>query len=161
MKGFVVDAMLGRLATWLRLVGCDTYYSTKTDDDNLLRIAHEENRALLTADEELSKRAQENGTEFMLVRGTVDERVASVFMRYGINAVADPSISRCTKCNGTLVHISAEEKDRIRALVYDQTFNHYDEFWLCEYCSSVFFRGGQWKNIEKYMARIADLISGD
>ncbi len=159
MNRFVVDAMLGRLATWLRLVGCDTYYSPKTDDDDLLRIARDDSRVLLTADEELSRRAADDGTECMLVRGTVDERVASVFMRFGIEAVADPALSRCTKCNGALVHIFADEKDRIKGLVFDQTFNHYDEFWLCEYCSSVFFRGGQWKNIEKYMARIADLMT--
>ena len=39
MKGFVVDAMLGRLATWLRLVGCDAFFSVHVHDDELLEIS--------------------------------------------------------------------------------------------------------------------------
>lgn len=158
MKTFVVDAMLGRLAIWLRLVGCDAYYSPKTGDDGLLDIAREQGRVLLTADAELCKRAENEEIECMLVRGSVDERVASVFARHDIEPIADPRRSRCTKCNGVLTPIPEEEKERIRHLVYDQTYNHYTQFWLCEDCNSVFFRGGQWTNIEKYMKRIAELM---
>ena len=158
MKTFIVDAMLGKLATWLRLTGHDTFYSTKVHDDELLRIALEQNRVLLTSDAILSRRATDAGLEVMLVRGTVDEEVASVFLRFEINPKADPSISRCTKCNGSLTHIADDEKSRIQGLVPDQTYRHYAEFWLCEYCKSVFFQGGQWTNIEAYMDSIAQLM---
>lgn len=158
MKMFIVDAMLGKLATWLRLTGHDAFYSTKVHDDELLRIALEQNRILLTSDSILSRRAKDAGAEVMLVRGTVDEEVASVFVRYGISPAAHPSLSRCTKCNGSLTHIKEEEKERIKGLVPDQTYNHYIEFWFCEYCKSVFFQGGQWTNIEEYMVKIAKLM---
>jgi uncharacterized protein with PIN domain len=158
MKMFIVDAMLGKLATWLRLTGHDAFYSTKVHDNELLRIALDQNRVLLTSDAILSRRAEEAGAEFMLVRGTVDEEVASVFLRYGISPKADPSKSRCTKCNGLLTHISEAEKEQIKGLVPDQTYNHYTDFWLCRYCKSVFFQGGQWTNIEEYMDRIAQLM---
>jgi len=81
MKRFIVDAMLGKLATWLRLTGHDTFYSTKVHDDELLQIALEQNRVLLTSDAILSRRAEESGAEVMLVRGTVDEEVASEQIR--------------------------------------------------------------------------------
>ncbi|MHA1769447.1 MAG: Mut7-C RNAse domain-containing protein [Candidatus Thorarchaeota archaeon] len=158
MKTFVVDAMLGRLATWLRLVGCDTFYSTQAQDDELLTIAREQGRVLLTSDAELVQRAERDGIESVLVRGTVDERVASVFSRFGIDPVADPSVSRCTKCNGELTQVSGEDKVRVKGLVFEQTYNHYDRFWICEYCKSVFFEGGQWENIRKYMAHISDMM---
>ena len=158
MKMFIVDAMLGKLATWLRLTGHDTFYSTKVHDDELLRIALDQNRVLLTSDAILSRRAQEAGAEFMLVRGSVDEEVASVFLKYGITPKADPSNSRCTKCNGILTHIKDEEKERIKELVPDQTYNHYNEFWSCGYCKNIFFQGGQWTNIEEYMIRITQLM---
>lgn len=158
MKSFIVDAMLGKLATWLRLTGHDTFYSTKIHDDELLRIALEQNRVLLTSDAMLSSQAKNGNVEVMLVRGTVDEEVASVFLNFGISPKADPSISRCTKCNGTLTHITDDEKSRIQGLVPEQTYRHYTEFWLCEYCKSVFFQGGQWTNIEAYMNRIAQLM---
>ncbi|MHA2396259.1 MAG: Mut7-C RNAse domain-containing protein [Candidatus Thorarchaeota archaeon] len=158
MKEFIVDAMLGKLATWLRLTGHDTFYSTKLHDDELLRIALDQNRILLTSDAILSRRAKDAGVEVMLVRGTVDEEVASVFLRYEINPEADPSKSRCTKCNGSLTYITNADKSRIQGLVPDQTYKHYDEFWLCEYCKSVFFQGGQWTNIKDYMVMIAQLM---
>ncbi|MGD9395154.1 MAG: Mut7-C RNAse domain-containing protein [Candidatus Thorarchaeota archaeon] len=158
MKTFIVDAMLGKLATWLRLTGHDAFYSTKIHDDELLRIALDQSRVLLTSDSILVRRAKEAGIEVMLVRGSVDEEVASVFLKFGISPEADPSISRCTKCNGNLTHIVDDEKLRIQGLVPDQTYRHYSEFWLCEYCKSVFFQGGQWTNIEAYMVRIAELM---
>ncbi len=158
MKIFMVDAMLGKLATWLRLTGHDAFYSTVMHDEDLLRIALEEKRVLLTSDAILCRRAEEAGIEVMLVRGTVDEEVASVFLRYGIIPEADPAKSRCTKCNGVLTHITEDEKHQIHGLVPDQTYNHYSEFWFCKYCKSVFFQGGQWTNIEEYMRRIAELM---
>ncbi len=155
---FIVDAMLGKLATWLRLTGHDTFYSTHIHDDELIRIAKEHSRILLTSDAILARRAEEAGLEFMLVRGSVDEEVASVFLKFGIKPDADPAKSRCTKCNGILTHIKNDEKQRIEGLVPEQTYNYYTEFWLCKYCKSVFFQGGQWTNIEEYMSRIAELM---
>jgi uncharacterized protein with PIN domain len=150
--------MLGKLATWLRLTGYDAFYSTKLHDDDLIRIAMEQGRVLLTSDATLAQKAQEAGLEVMLVRGSVDEEVATVFLRYGVKPVADPRVSRCTKCNGELVHLTSEEKAKIKDLVPDRTYNYYEEFWLCKYCKSVFFQGGQWTNIEAYMKRIAELM---
>ncbi len=155
---FIVDAMLGKLAAWLRLTGNDTFYSTQLHDDELIRIAKEQSRILLTSDAILARRAEDAGLEFMLVRGSVDEEIASVFLKFGIKPDADPAKSRCTKCNGILTHIKNDEKQRIEGLVPEQTFNYYTEFWLCKYCKSVFFQGGQWTNIEEYMSRIAELM---
>ncbi|TFG34122.1 hypothetical protein EU527_04965 [Candidatus Thorarchaeota archaeon] len=158
MKTFIVDAMLGKLATWLRLTGQDTIYSTKMHDDEILRIAKEQERVILTSDAILARRGRDMDIEVMLVRGSVDEEVASVFVRYGILPEADPSISRCTKCNGELTPISYDEKEQIRPFVFEKTFNYYDKFWFCKYCKTVFFRGGQWKNIDEYMVRISELM---
>lgn len=151
--------MLGKLATWLRLTGHDTFYSTKMYDDELLRVASEQKRVLLTSDATLARRANEAGIEFMLVRGSVDEEVASVFLKFGIKPEADPAKSRCTKCNGDLVRIDKNEKEQIENLIPERTYNYYEEFWLCKYCKSVFFRGGQWINIDAYMERIAGLMT--
>ena len=151
--------MLGKLATWLRLTGHDTFYSTKMHDDEFLRIALEQKRVLLTSDATLARRAKEAGVEVMLVRGSVDEEVAIVFLKYGIEPKADPAKSRCTKCNGDLVHIDKNEKEQIEKLVPERTYDYYQEFWLCKYCKSVFFRGGQWVNIDAYMERIAELMA--
>lgn len=158
MRTFIVDAMLGKLAIWLRLTGYDTVYSTKMQDDQILRIAKEEGRVLLTSDADLAERGMNLEIDTMLVRGSVDEEVANVFLRYGISPEADPSTSRCTKCNADLTFVSSDEKEQIKHLVFDNTFNFYNEFWFCKYCKSVYFRGGQWKNIDEYMIRICELM---
>ena len=151
--------MLGKVALWLRLTGHDAVYSASLDDGVALELAEKENRVLLTSDEALYSRAAERGLETMLVRGTVDDEVAAVFVKYGITAEIDPSTARCSKCNGELEEIQGEERMRIKSLVHDKTYNYYDTFWLCNSCHSVFFQGSYWKNIQKYMARIQDLIN--
>ena len=158
MTEFIVDAMLGKVALWLRLAGYDTIYSPDIHDDELLEIAQSQNKILLTSDLELHQRAENARVESMLLRGSVDERVADVFQRYKIEPMIDPSRSRCSKCNGSLTEVNKDEKEKIRGLVFEQTLNHYDKFWLCEECGSVFFQGGQWKNIEEYMNRIKKLL---
>ncbi len=156
---FVVDAMLGKVALWLRLTGNDTIYSASLDDDEALEISEKEERVLLTADEVLHQRALDRELPSMLVRGSVDEKVASVFQRYSIQPFVNPSLSRCSKCNGVLEELDGSTKVRIKDLVYDQTYNHYEQFWLCTDCNSVFFQGGYWENIQKYMKRIEVMIN--
>ena len=50
---FAADAMLGRLARWLRVLGYDTSYDMHLQDDVLVRLAHEQERVLLTRDRHL------------------------------------------------------------------------------------------------------------
>jgi hypothetical protein len=127
-------------------------------DDELLHVSLDEGRILITSDAELNERAQNQNLESLLLRGPVDEGVALVFAEYKIPPKIDPTISRCSKCNGSLVELKDVDKERVKGLVFEQTFDYYEEFWLCEDCNSVFFQGGHWKNIEIYMKRISDLI---
>jgi len=158
MKRFTVDAMLGKLALWLRLTGHDTRFDTEMHDDELLDVSIAENRVLITSDAELHERAQNRNLESLLLRGSVDEGVAQVFIEYKIPPEIDPAKSRCSKCNGSLTSITEVDKERVKDLVFEQTFDTYEEFWLCEDCNSVFFQGGHWKNIELYMERISELM---
>src|SRR5207247_5004990 len=50
---FVVDGMLGGLARWLRMLGYETEYDSKADDNTLLELSKKQEAILLTRDEEL------------------------------------------------------------------------------------------------------------
>ena len=41
---FIVDTMCGKLAKWLRIIGFDTEYYSKGSDDNLIKLAKEQDR---------------------------------------------------------------------------------------------------------------------
>ncbi len=50
---FLANAMLGRLARWLRTLGFDTFYDPAVHDPQLVVLAAAEGRVLLTRDRHL------------------------------------------------------------------------------------------------------------
>jgi uncharacterized protein with PIN domain len=50
---FIADEMVGKLARWMRLAGCDTVYRNPISDKELVEIAQRENRIILTRDRKL------------------------------------------------------------------------------------------------------------
>jgi uncharacterized protein with PIN domain len=144
---FVVDGMLGKLARWLRMLGHNVKYSNSMDDSQLLVLAKNEHRTLLTRDFELYQRAVAKGFDaFYVEGGTEEERLAEVARRYGIKLEIDMSVSRCPKCNTTVRQISKEE---VRGRVEESTFRYYDGFWECPKCRQVYWRGAHWTRIRK------------
>ena len=51
---FVADAMVGKLARWLRVIGVDVLYDPSLDDHELVALARRERRVLLTRDTPLA-----------------------------------------------------------------------------------------------------------
>ncbi|MHA1586561.1 MAG: DUF5615 family PIN-like protein, partial [Candidatus Heimdallarchaeota archaeon] len=50
---FVVDQMYRRLARWLRMLGYDAVFNSDFVDQDFILLAKEENRIILTRDEDL------------------------------------------------------------------------------------------------------------
>ena len=61
---FIADVMLGKLATWLRLLGCDVEYFPRITDEDLVGRASRTSRVILTRDTELIRRRQARGNHF-------------------------------------------------------------------------------------------------
>src|SRR5947207_15196818 len=94
----LLDAMLGRLARWLRLMGYDAAYIPDTDDLEVVRQARAEARVILTRDRGLAQRS--GITAILIDSQRLDEQLAEV--RQHIGPPHEPNIPRCGKCNAPL-----------------------------------------------------------
>lgn len=137
---FVVDAMLGRLARWLRVLGYDTLYSSDADDAALVRRAKADDRILLTRDVELARR---RGVRVVLIS---DDLVLNQ-LRETVKIVplpTDKAFSRCLDCNVPLAQL---EHAAARDLVPPYVFATQLRFRRCPECGKVYWRGTHWAHM--------------
>lgn len=144
---FLADNMLGRLATWLRLLGYDTAYLPHADDPELARVARTEDRILLTRDVELTRR---RGVRHVLIESDqVEEQLHQVFR--ALNLSARQAFSRCAECNLPLDRVN---KETVRGEVPPYVFQMQERFLRCPHCQRVYWRGTHWAHM---LAQIEDL----
>lgn len=154
---FLVDAMLGKLAKKLRLLGYDTIYSSNKDDDELIQIAKTEKRILITKDVQLVKKCIKKQVETIELTGLdeieqfiqINERVnlGKLFIK-GFN-------SRCTMCNGVLEII---EKKYVQNSIPIGVLENTEKFWKCKNCKKIYWEGTHITNLQKFMAKLNDKL---
>lgn len=104
---FAADAMLGRLARWLRVLGHDTWYDIAVADPDLVRIAGEEQRVLLTRDRHLLRELRP--AQALEIRQ--DDPLLQLRDVAGALALQPPAhlFTRCLLCNAPLQEIAREQ----------------------------------------------------
>ncbi len=146
---FVVDVNLGKLARWLRLLGFDTIYRNDLDDPELVRIAADEERILLTRDRRLlHHKAVSHGYWVRAV--DPEQQVAEVVRRFQLEGSMAP-FHRCLACNG-LIHPVA--KVRIEHRLEPKTRRYYDEFYQCDQCGKVYWKGPHFARLMEAVERM-------
>lgn len=146
---FVLDTHLGRLVSYLRMMGFDTLYRNDYDDDELARISHGETRILLTRDMGVLKR---NLVVYgYYVRNTDSrKRIVEVTRRFNLAAYVQP-FRFCLKCNGLLETV---DKAQIADHLSADTHRFYDEFRRCESCGQIFWKGSHYQRMQTFMAEV-------
>ena len=131
---FIADVMVGKLARWLRILGYDVLYNNRFEDNEILRIAHDEGRVVLTRDVELHHRA---GSNCLLVADDdYNEQIRQVIAAFRLREFA--VLTRCAECNTPLVDVDKESVFlRIPPFVYLTQ----DRFALCPTCDRVYWQG--------------------
>lgn len=153
---FLLDGMLGKLARWLRLFGFDSKYRRALSDEDLIDLVLVEGRVLLTRDFDLYRRAKRRDIETLLIEGRSEaEKLAEVAMHFGVELEVDPGESRCPRCNALLRRV---EKEAVRGKVPLRTYEVYEEFWVCEGCGQVYWRGTHWRNINRVMEEAKSIL---
>jgi len=149
---FVLDAMLGRLAHWLRLLGFDTAWSNDIDRAELARRAFEEARIAVTRSRSLARR-------WRLPRLIVLESDALAGqLRELERAVAltgrERPFTRCSRCNERLEAASAES---VAAQVPERVQREHSRFARCPRCGRVYWEGS---HVARIARRLEQLRAG-
>ncbi len=136
--------MLGTLAKWLRILGFDTFYTSKTmTDDEVLHIANKEKRIVISRDKELIMRGKKKNLTTIKINTTdLDEQLQQVLKLIFIDEQV--VLSRCILCNTIL---KTREKCIVHGNVPKKVFENNDEFWFCNTCNKYYWRGSHYEKI--------------
>lgn len=147
---------MGKLTRWLRLFGFDSKYRRTLSDEELIKLALEEGQVLLTRDLDLYRRAKRRGVETLLIEGRSEaEKLAEVAAHFGLELEVEPEESRCPRCDAPLRRV---EKEEVRGKVPPRTYETYEDFWVCEGCGQVYWRGTHWRNINRVMEEAKSIL---
>ncbi|MBB3189921.1 Mut7-C RNAse domain-containing protein [Halomonas cerina] len=146
---FALDAQLGRLARYLRLLGFDCHYRHDIGDAELAACADEEDRILLTRDRNLLKRKRIRLAH--CVRHDRPRRqLEEVCDEFDLYPAFCP-FTRCTHCNGRLVPVDkAAVIDRLEPL----TRQYVDHFLQCQDCGQLYWHGSHVTHMERLVERL-------
>ena len=95
---WLADEMVGRLARYLRFVGCDTVYARGLSDSEIVALAEREGRVILTRDRALARRTPH---ALLLTSPFLQEQWQAV-RAYSPDLPDHVAFARCTECNGPL-----------------------------------------------------------
>lgn len=152
---FLADAMLGALARWLRVLDLDTSYDPAIDDPELVEIALEEERILLTRDRKLVERKALRGRHLLIASEVVDEQVVQVLDHLSETQSWEPGperlFRRCLRCNEALEELPLEEARRFVAPFVARTQKR---FRRCPCCERIFWASSHTRRMRQRLERM-------
>jgi len=146
---FVVDGMLGKLAKWLLILGFDTAFNPRRQDDELLALARKETRTLLTRDHGLLHRAKGFVSLYVASENWKDQ-VRQVIKEFALGPEIHP-FSRCLVDN---VALKPLPKARARNLVSEFVYEKSEAFSLCPACGRVYWQGTHVREMVTVLERV-------
>lgn len=146
---FLADAMLGRLARWLRVLGFDAEYDATHPDPVLVRRAADEGRILLTRDRHLLRELRP--ARALEVRADAPlAQLAEVVAALGLTPPAEP-FTRCLVCNAELSPPLAE--DEAARLVPPASRGLPGAVRVCPCCGRTYWPGSHVRRMRDALAR--------
>lgn len=155
---FLLDVMLGKLATYLRMCGHDAAYALDRqgatgseaeavtgieDDGALLALACEERRRLVTRDVDLAARAD----DVILVSATDIDGQLRELDGAGVDLSLDRP-ERCGRCNGRVEPVDGGETPDYAP---DPGERH---VWRCRACGQHYWKGSHWADVRERLANV-------
>jgi uncharacterized protein with PIN domain len=148
---FIVDVNVGRLATWLRIMGYDTTFPRTANDNELVRLALKQDRLLITRDSGFLLRRSVRLGQLRMLYVVADDLRGQLRQLIGeLDLNLDSGFSRCLRCNEPLAPVGkAAVADRIP----DYVARTQKSFSQCSSCHRVYWPGTHWSNMMSELAR--------
>ena len=142
---FLVDAMLGKAARRMRILGYDAAYMVDADGGRVLREATSSGRTIITASAALHDRAQRAGVSSILTPAhPPDMTMRHIIRASGISAKIDTDTARCALCNGETI-----PADTLPGYIKAGTVKHVKKFRRCKMCGRTYWKGSHIQNLQK------------
>lgn len=171
MLRFIVDNNVGRLAVWLRALGYDALFINPIDDGDLVRIAADEGRVILTKDTGVMERrivVSGEARAYLVKSGAWEAQLREICAEFALGD--EKEFSRCLVCNSA---VQLVDRDRINDSAPDQAgfrdehlipadvLAEETQFAFCGQCDRYYWKGSHWKRMKKVLARALDAKTGE
>lgn len=142
---FLVDAMLGKAARRMRILGYDAAYMADANGSKVLREAESSGRTIITASSALYDRAHAAGISSILAPAHPPVlTMRHIILASGISAKIDADAARCALCNGETI-----PTDTLPGSVKAGTVAHIKKFRRCKMCGHIYWKGSHIQNLQK------------
>jgi uncharacterized protein with PIN domain len=139
---FILDSHLGKLATYLRILGIDTLYQNDYQDDEIVRSIKNDQRILLTRDRRLLMR-REIHWGYCVRQDNPLKQLIEVIDRFNLGDQIKP-LNRCLRCNH---EINPIDKLAIIHRLEPLTKLYYEEFYYCPRCDQIYWKGSHYEHM--------------
>lgn len=147
---FIADVHLGKLAKLLRLLGFDVAYRNKYTNSEILQIAREQNRVVLSRNVSFEK--QTNIQCLVVTSEDAFLQLKQVVNQFPLKEQFHP-FTRCIVCNEMLEPV---KKENILPSLEKNTAQYFNEFWQCNHCKRIYWKGSHYESMLKTIGHILD-----
>lgn len=144
---FFVDAMLGKLARWFRILGYDAAYERNISDEAIVDRVLNEHRWLLTRDRYLVQRKAVRGRLTLIHSDFVIDQLRQLRTELQVRLTIDEeTVCRCVACNQILETIPpSQARPRVPPFVA----KHHKHFTGCPNCGQLYWAGTHWGHLQE------------
>lgn len=143
---FLADSMLGKLAKWLRILGCDVAFDPMISDREIAERGRREGRVILTRDTLLIRRREVRDNHFFVRGDSYRDQLRQVVAHFAI----DPEgslFTRCIRCNEPL---EDAPKPLLAGKVPPYVYGTQESFGSCLRCGRIFWKATHRAQMERH-----------
>ena len=146
---FVCDVHLGKLVRHLRLLGFDSLYGTEFRDNEIVALAQNERRVVLTRDIGLLKNKKISLGYFVRTTDS-GKQIKEVVKHLYLSPKARP-FRLCLDCNGRIKRVA---KSKVADKLPPKVRAHYQEFYICQSCDKIYWKGSHHRRLKRIVFQL-------